>query len=154
MAGNADVKAGGEPNPASDGKSRVWLYMVDGRNQQDIAILDQGFDRWRGNPNTEVGDLVLMYRTAPYSDIAFLFVAKSKAYETVPNRSFPWKHAIELGDGFRLRRVVKLNELKKDSSLEHWKFLRNQRGATSRKDDLRKQGVWRGLRNLLESIFV
>jgi hypothetical protein len=130
----------------------VWLYMVDGTNNTDLAILDaQGFDRWRGNPKTKAGDLVLMYRTAPYSDIAYLFVALNDAYETSPSRDWPWKNAVELGDGFRLRRVIKLDELKNEPSLKGWDFLTQQRGATSRKDDLQKQGVWLALRSMLQS---
>jgi TIR domain-containing protein len=133
-------------------KRKVWLYMVDGHNNDDLAILDaQGFDTWRGNPETKAGDLVLMYRTAPYSDIAYVFVALGDAHKTRPSRFWPWKDAVDLGDGFRLRRVIKLDELKKDPSLKGWDFLINQRGATSRKADLREQGVWRGLRNMLQS---
>src|ERR1700694_1775569 len=103
MAKTADVKAEGEPDPASVRERKVWLYMVDGGRHQDMALLAaEGFDRWRGNPKTKVGDLVLMYRTAPYSDIAYIFVAVSDAYETTRSRSWQWKNAIELGDGFRL----------------------------------------------------
>ena len=32
---------------------------------------------WGANPNTCKGDLILMYRTAPYSDIAYIFSARS-----------------------------------------------------------------------------
>src|SRR4051794_9164046 len=91
---------------ASDRKRKVWLYMVDGRNNEDLAILDaEGFDTWRGNPETKAGDLVLMYRTAPYSDIAYIFVALSDARKMTPSRYWSWNNAVDLGDGFRLRRV-------------------------------------------------
>ena len=136
----------------SDRKPKVWLYMVDGRRNKDLAILDaEGFDTWRGNPGTKAGDLVLMYRTAPYSDIAYIFVAIGDAHKTTPSRLWGWKNAVDLGDGFRLRRVIKLDELKNEPSLKGWDFLEIQRGATSRKADLREQGVWRGLRSILES---
>jgi hypothetical protein len=139
-------------DPALDRKRNVWLYMVDGRNDEDLAILDaEGFDTWRGNPGTKAGDLVLMYRSAPYSDIAYIFVAAGDAHKTSPSRHWKWKSAVDLGDGFRLRRVIKLDELKNESSLKGWDFLKIQRGATSRKADLQEQGVWRGLRSMLEA---
>ena len=138
--------------PALSRKRKVWLYMVSGQRHEDLAILDtQGFDTWRGNPATKAGDLVLMYRTAPYSDIAYVFVAVGDAHKTTPSRSWDWKNGVDLGDGFRLRRVIKLDELRHEPSLKGWDFLDNQRGATSRKADLREQGVWRGLRNMLVS---
>jgi TIR domain len=139
-------------NVTSDRKRNVWLYMVDGRNDKDLAKLDaEGFDTWRGNPKTEAGDLILMYRTAPYSDIAYVFVALGNAYKTNRSPAFPWENAVDLGDGFRLRRVIKLHELRNEPSLKSWGFLKILRGATSRKDDLRAQGIWRALQNILET---
>src|SRR5215467_2928215 len=97
----------------SSRKRKVWLYMVDGKNSEDLAILDsQGFDRWQGNPETRAGDLIVMYRSAPFSDIAYVFVAGSNAWRTPITRQWPWTHAVEIADGFRLQRAIKLNELK------------------------------------------
>jgi len=130
---------------------KVWLYMVDGRNSKDLAVLDsQGFDRWRGNPLTRAGDLIVMYRSAPFSDIAYVFIAASDAWRTPMSRLWPWKYAVEIADGFRLQRVIKLEELKGNPALRHWGFLRHARGATSRRSDLQEQGVWPALRRLLE----
>ncbi|MEY9250381.1 toll/interleukin-1 receptor domain-containing protein [Bradyrhizobium ottawaense] len=130
---------------------RVWLYMVDGRNNADLAKLDaEGFDTWRGHSNTRMGDLVLMYRTAPYSDFAYLFTAISDTRPTYRTQRWPWKTAVDLGGGFRLRRTIKLIDLKNDRRLAGWSFLINQRGATSRRQDLQDQGVWRGLRKIIE----
>lgn len=57
-------------------RRRVWLYMVDGRNTADLASLDaHGFDTWRGHRSTRAGDLIVMYRTAPFSDIGYVFKA-------------------------------------------------------------------------------
>jgi len=97
---------------------KVWLYMVDGRNSDDLAILDsRGFDRWRGNPGTRAGDLIVMYRSAPFSDIAYVFVAASNAWATPGEKGWPWKYAVEIADGFRLQRVIKLDELKRNPAL-------------------------------------
>jgi hypothetical protein len=55
---------------------QVWIFMVDSRNSEDLRDLDH-LDAilWGANPHTKRGDLVLMYRTAPYSDIPYVFVA-------------------------------------------------------------------------------
>lgn len=130
---------------------KIWLYMVDGRNNQDLAKLDtDGFDTWRGHPQTLTGDLILMYRTAPYSDLAYIFTAISDARPTRPSQRFPWKHAVDLGRGFRLRQTIKLAELKSDRRLAEWSFLSNQQGATSRTMDLDDQGAWPSLRKILQ----
>lgn len=134
----------------SNRNRRVWLYMVDGRNSEDLAILDsQGFDRWRGNPLTKAGDLIVMYRSAPFSDIAYVFIAASDAWRTPISHDWPWKWAVEIADGFRLQRVIRLDELKRNPALKHWDFLNNQRGATSRRSDLQEQGVWPALQRML-----
>jgi hypothetical protein len=125
--------------------------MVDGRNSNDLAQLDsQGFDRWRGNPDTRAGDLIVMYRSAPFSDIAYVFIAASNAWPTPREKRWPWKFAVEIADGFRLQRVIRLDELKRNSALRHWGFLSNQRGATNRRSDLQEQGVWPALKRMLE----
>jgi hypothetical protein len=130
---------------------KVWLYVVDGKNSNDLAILDsQGFDRWRGNPGTRAGDLIVMYRTAPFSDIAYVFMAASNAWPTPRETAWPWKHAVEIANGFRLQRVIRLDEMKRNPALRHWGFLSIQRGAASRRLDLQEQGVWPALQRMLE----
>jgi hypothetical protein len=125
--------------------------MVDGRNSDDLAKLDfQGFDRWRGYPGTRAGDLIVMYRSAPFSDIAYVFIAASNAWPTKAERGWPWKFAVEIADGFRLQRVIRLQDLKRNSALRHWGFLRIQRGATIRRSDLQEQGVWPAFQRMLE----
>ena len=129
---------------------KVWLYVVDGTNVDDLALLDfNGFDTWRANPNTRVGDLILMYRTAPFSDIAYVFVASSDPRPTKPSGSWEWKYAVDIADGFHLRRVVKLSELRKNRALKHWSFLQYQQGVMDRRKDLQEEGAWRPLRQLL-----
>ena len=113
-----------ESNTRSFRGRKVWLYIVDGRNSDDLAILDsQGFDRWRGNPGTRAGDLIVMYRSAPFSDIAYVFTAASNAWPTLGKKRWPWKYAVEIADGYRLQRVIKLDELKRNPALRHWGFL-------------------------------
>jgi hypothetical protein len=126
--------------------------MVDGRNTEDLALLDtRGFDTWRGNRGTKAGDLVLMYRTAPYSDIAYIFRARSDARPTKRSRNWQWHHAIDLSEGYRLQRALALSEMKREPALTHWSFLTYQQGIMNRKKDLIEEGVWPRVRQLLEA---
>lgn len=132
-------------------RGKAWLYVVDGRNSHDLALLDAfGFDTWRGNPETRAGDLILMYRTKPYSDIAYVFRARSDARQTEITARWPWRCAVDIADGFRLPRVLTLDELRAEPSLTGWPFLRHQRGVTDWRRDLREQGWWQPLRRILE----
>ena len=57
---------------------KIWIFVVDSRNHSDLSDLDHFDDiLWGANPNTKKGDIVLMYRTRPYSDIAYVFAAIS-----------------------------------------------------------------------------
>ena len=127
---------------------KVWLYMVDGRTVEDLALLDfKGFDQWRANRHTRAGDLILMYRTAPFSDIAYVFVARSNPR---PMEDWLWPYAIDIADGYHLPRVIKLSELRNVPALKHWHFLKIQRGMMQRSDDLVAQGAWPTLSRIIE----
>jgi hypothetical protein len=136
---------------APKGPPKVWLYMVHGPNAADLSILDAtGVDRWQANPNTRKGDLILMYRTAPYSDIAYLFVAAGNARRAKPTSECPWNWQIKITGGFRLPRAITLRELRRKPELKQWSFARQQQGAMAWRRDLREQGVWPTLREMLE----
>jgi hypothetical protein len=133
------------------GEPKVWIYVVDGRQSSDLAILDTtGLDEWRANKNTCQGDLILMYRTRPFSDIAYVFVAGSDPYETEVTRYWQWKYGIRITGGFRLPRVITLNELRLDRALDGWSFVEHQQGIMDRTDDLVAEGVWDRMREILE----
>jgi len=135
-------------------RSRVWIYVVDGRNWQDLADLDaRGFDTWAANRNTAAGDLILMYRTKPYSDIAYVFRALSNSRRSRPRRGWPWKNEIDIGDGYRLQRAITLRELKRSSQFRGWSFIQRhgQQGVMRRSRDIVAQGYWPQLRRLLIS---
>lgn len=130
---------------------KVWLYIAYGTYSKDLARLDAyGFETWQANRLTKAGDLIIMYRSAPYSDIAYVFVAKSDARRTRPADRVPWKFVVDIADGYRLPRVVTRDELKAVPGLSRWHFLRHARGAARRLDDLQEQGVWPALRRILE----
>ncbi|MDQ7251283.1 toll/interleukin-1 receptor domain-containing protein [Dongia sedimenti] len=123
--------------------------MVD--DPLDMDGLDtHGFDTWLANPNARKGDLVLMYRRAPYSDIANVFVAASDPYRTEKRLPTRGGIGIDLANGQRLQRVIPREALTAEPSLRHWGFTRNPQGQMRHKRDLNALGVWRPLRKLIE----
>src|ERR1700754_2995075 len=101
---------------AAPRERKVWLYMADGRQLGDLARLDSaGFDTWKGNPQTRSGDLILMYRTAPYKDLVYVFLAVS---DSRPVEDWYWKDAVDIGDGYRLPQAITRAELKKVRGLK------------------------------------
>jgi len=133
-------------------KPSVWIFVVDSRNNQDLSDLDH-FDEilWGANPNTRKGDIVLMYRTAPYSDIAYVFSATSNPRQTKPDDRADTKHVIQLGDKSRLNNPITLKEIRESSDLSNWSFARYQRGIMRHSKDIKEEGFWISLRALVIS---
>ena len=131
-------------------KKMVWIFMVDSRNSRDLRDLDH-LDEilWGANPNARKGDIVLMYRTAPYSDFAYVFSATSDPRPTRPEDHADMDHVIELGNKVRLRRPVGLGEIRNDGELAGWSFARHQQGVMRRRKDIKEEGAWPALRVLL-----
>jgi hypothetical protein len=129
---------------------RVWIFMVDSRNSEDLRDLDH-LDAilWGANPNARMGDITLMYRTAPYSDFAYLFSAASDPRPTRAADRASMRYVIELGDKVRLSRPLALAEVQNDSRLKGWSFSRQQQGAMKRKRDIKQEGFWEALRSRL-----
>jgi TIR domain len=129
---------------------RVWIVMVDSRNSEDLRDLDH-LDSilWGANRHSKRGDLVLMYRTAPYSDIPYVFVAGSDPRPTRREDGADTDHVIELVDKVRLLRPLSLAQIKRIPELASWSFARNQQGAMRRRRDVKEEGVWPALRSAL-----
>jgi hypothetical protein len=137
--------------PPSEGP-KVWLYVVDGKTYEDLAILDTtGADRWRANRHTKKGDLVLVYRSAPYSDIAYVFLAADNAFRTdKQTRNWKWKWGINITGGRRLPRSITLKEIKANKALGYWSRVPFPLGIMDRSRDLKDEGIWPDLRKMLE----
>jgi hypothetical protein len=131
-------------------EERIWMFVVDSRNLEDLRDLDH-LDGilWGSNPNTRRGDLVLMYRTAPYSDIAYIFRAKSNPRKTRREDGASTDEVIVLTDKVRLINPLTLHSMKQSSGLSEWSFLRYQQGIMRRRRDIKEEGVWPVLRRLL-----
>lgn len=129
---------------------KVWIFVVDARNNEDLRDLDH-LDAilWGSNPNARQGDVVLMYRTAPYSDIAYVFTAASDPRPTRPSDRADSNYVIELADKVPLLRPVTLADIKSTESLNDWSFARNQQGIMRRRRDVIEEGAWKSLRRLI-----
>ena len=134
-------------------EQKVWIAMTDGRNNEDIRDLDHLNNLiWGANGNARKGDLILMYRTAPFSDIAYVFKAQSDARRTKPEDKADTSFVIRIGNKIRLGSPIKLRELKNDPIINNWSFARNQQGALRRKRDIKEEGYWQELRKLILSV--
>jgi hypothetical protein len=124
--------------------------MADGRNVEDMRDLDH-LDGllWGANPHTREGDLVLMYRTAPYSDIAYVFQAVSDPRPTRREDGADTTHVIQLGHKLALPTPIGIEVLRSQPDLKRWQFVRFARGQMRRREDLIAEGVWPALQALI-----
>ena len=129
----------------------VWLYMATGNDPVQLDLLARKDQvTWGANPNTRAGDIVLMYRTAPYSDIAYLFRAKSDVRPTPQTNTWKWDFGVELGDKVDLHNPVSLKSLRDQPALQEWGLLHaNMQGAMRRQKGIQEEGQWESFRGLL-----
>jgi len=129
---------------------RVWIYMADPKTIRDIVNLaHESSLTWGANPFTSKGDIVLMYRCAPFSDIAYAFTALSAPRTSVRADGTDAKHAIELGAKVALIVPITFKEIKRETSLADWAFARNPQGVMQRKRDITAEGTWPALLRLI-----
>jgi hypothetical protein len=131
-------------------RPRVWLYMADGEEERQMDLLERQ-DRvlWGANRHTRAGDIVLMYRTAPHSDVAYLFRAEGDAREAEQTATWRWDYAVDLGEKVTLGRPLRLAEIWAHPDLAEWGLARTLQGAMRRRTDIREEGYWEALRGLL-----
>lgn len=134
-----------------ESKPAVWLYMATGDDPVQLDLLARKDQvTWGANPNTRTGDLVVIYRTAPHSDIAYLLRASEDAHPTKRTKEWKWDHAIRLGEKVTLERPLSLDEVRAHSGLAEWSLVKaNMQGAMRRRQDIRTEGYWQTLSGLL-----
>ena len=122
--------------------------MSDARNTEDMSDLDH-LDAllWGANPHTRRGDLVLMYRTRPFRDIAYVFRAASNPRPTRPDDRADTKYVIDLDQKIALPAPIRRAELRR--RFKTWGFVRHARGQMRRAEDLVAEGVWPALNDLI-----
>lgn len=122
---------------------RVWIYMADPATTADLVDLAHRTKvTWGANPFTSKGDIALIYRCAPYSDIAYAFTVVSQPRATRPQDGTDSPYAADLDGKVALTHPITLRELRREASLARWSFVRNQQGVMRRKLDLTAEGAW------------
>ncbi len=123
---------------AMDRKDReywVWVTHPDyylEENGKPRALLEPGPKLegwWTCHKNTRAGDLILLYRTAPRSDIAYLLRAEDNASSLAgdPNADeMGWKYGCMYRSLYRLDRTLTYTAMKADPYLDDWPALRGR----------------------------
>lgn len=132
---------------------KVWLYLAnpgDPDAPDQIRLLEEEEKvHWRANPNTHAGDIVLMYRRDPYTDLAYIFRAiDDPDLRTEDGAEMPW---IWLSDKIALDNPITLAEMIVEPGLQGWSVVRarSPQGVMSRKKDLLEEGFYPQLRQLI-----
>lgn len=122
---------------------RVWIYMMDPRTTRDLVELAHETNlTWAANPFTSAGDIVLMYRRTPFSDIAYAFTAVSAPRATLKSDGTDAKYVIDLSGKVALTAPITLKQMKWSPQFGNWAFASNQQGVMGRKRDLTAEGIW------------
>ncbi len=124
--------------PVAPHERNYWLWVTrpeyyanaDGSDRDELdpkANLDPG-DWWTCHGDTRRGDLVLLYRTAPCSDIAYLLQAKSDSYDISGDEDaaeMGWADGCDFASLAKLVNPLSLAEMQADDRLmEEWSALR------------------------------
>lgn len=120
-------------SPIRDG---YWVWVTrpevyldeDGEDRRDLDP-ERGYGDgwWTCHRDTEEGDLILLYRTAPKSDIAYLIRARSDAYSLLEEpvaAENGWKYGCDHEFIEKFARPLSLAEMKSDTALDGWGALR------------------------------
>jgi hypothetical protein len=129
---------------------RVWMSFVDSLNIEDQRDLDHlSSVVWGANRHARKGDVILIYRTAPFSDIKHLFVAGSNGRATRKEDLSDTEYVVELENKISLPDPIQLAEIRKDKILRNWSFAKQQQGMLRRNQDITDEGYWNRLLHLI-----
>ena len=110
-----------ETKRSKEDRKQYWLWVTqpkyyldaDGseRRKLDPASGEDRWGTWTCSKHTQRGDLVLLWRTKPKSDIAYLLQAKSEAYENEDKvLSKGWKHYCEMNPVYKFKNPLTISE--------------------------------------------
>jgi hypothetical protein len=132
-------------DPDKTGRSHwLWVtrpeyYLEEDGSERDILEPNRGYEAggwWTCHKDTEDGDLVLLYRTSPKKDIAYLIETRSAAYpllddEAATDQGFVYGCDFEVIEHFSS--PMTLDEIRRDPALATWgAFRRNFLGTAFR----------------------
>lgn len=101
---------------------KIWIYTTK-EIEEYVNLEEQSAIKRSGTPETKKGDMVLIYRGKPYSNIAYIFKAKNDAYKDDYFRD-DWDIAIDLHEKIEISNPISFQELKNDPFLKNWNIVR------------------------------
>lgn len=129
--------------PRRSSKSRdesapgYWLWVArpaayfdeDGEERRDLDP-DSGetpWGWWTCHRNTRRGDLILLWRTRPKSDIAYLIQAKTDAYSIAEETEVGgWQYGCDYYPIYKFQVPLAISEIRDDPYLDEWNALRSR----------------------------
>ena len=113
---------------------QYWLWVTrpeyyldeDGDDREDLdpgsGVDSDGW--WTCNRDTKRGDLVLLWRTMPKSDIGYLIQAESDAYSIVEENIKGWDYGCDYQVLYKFENPVTVKDLRNSPYFEDWGPLR------------------------------
>ncbi|MCZ3366533.1 MULTISPECIES: hypothetical protein [Methanobacterium] len=99
----------------------LWVtgpdYYLD-HDGSDREILEPGYElNWTCDENTRIGDLIILYRTSPKTDVKYLVQAISKPYINKDSGKFSGWHYCDAIVIYKFENSVLSKEMKQDAIL-------------------------------------
>lgn len=101
---------------------KIWIYTT--KEVLEYLKLDEDDELKRASTDkAKKCDIVLIYRGSPYSDIAYIFTAKTDPYEDKGYRD-NWDICIDLNHKINLKNPLKIKDIKNNPILANWNIVR------------------------------
>ena len=120
---------GGLGRSLAQSSTQHWLWVTRPKHYELLSPWpDSGWDGWwTCDEETQKGDIALLYRTSPRSDIAYIFLVKSNPYSLAGDpeaEELGWMWECEYTCLAALEHPVPFKALKSCEELSEWKALR------------------------------
>ena len=125
---------------------KIWIYTT--KEVLEYLKLDEEDQFTRASTNkAKKGDIIIIYRGSPHSNIAHIFTAGTDPYENKGYRD-NWDIFIDLNNKIELDNPLKIKEMKNNPILREWNMVRKnfmgsffevpiKEGARDKKTDIR-----------------
>ncbi len=101
---------------------KIWIFTT--KEVLEYLKLDEDKELKRASTvKAKKGDIVLVYRGYPHSNIKFIFKAKTDAYKDTNFRD-DWDIAVNLDEKIEIPNPIEFNEMKNDPILGDWNIVR------------------------------
>lgn len=125
--------------PSTQLSTQHWLWVTrpqyylnkfgEDRDDLDPSNNEDTSGYWTCHRNTRRGDLILLWRTRPKSDVGYLLQAKSDAYSIVDDsyaQTSGWEYGCDYLPLFKFQCPLTISEIRNDPYLLDWRALRCQ----------------------------